>query len=256
MNDENKRPLGTRWCAVGSWIAGLGLLLAVVGLAGARAGLLAPIAAFSAFSIGVLLCVPALLVLALGLLLSRGSGGALAAGRAWGAFAAAAIVFGASWLSFQQTRVEGAPPIHDISTDLEDPPRFDEIVPRRAADGAANPPEYPGETFADQQREAFPDLVTLERAEAPDEVFAAAADVARELGWEVVAADPASGQIEATATTGWFRFRDDVVIRVSADDDGGSEVDVRSKSRVGQGDMGANAARIRRFIAALEARLG
>ena len=72
------------------------------------------------------------------------------------------------------------------------------------------------------------------------------------MGWEMVSADPASGRIEATDTTFWFSFKDDVVIRIEPDP-AGSQVDVRSVSRVGGSDVGANAARIRAFLKALGA---
>jgi uncharacterized protein (DUF1499 family) len=72
------------------------------------------------------------------------------------------------------------------------------------------------------------------------------------MGWEIVAADPATGRIEATATTFWYGFKDDVVVRVGAGN-GGSVIDVRSKSRVGRSDLGANASRIRTYLEALKA---
>jgi uncharacterized protein (DUF1499 family) len=70
------------------------------------------------------------------------------------------------------------------------------------------------------------------------------------MRWEVVAADAAAGRIEATATTPWFGFRDDIVVRI-VPADGGSRVDVRSVSRVGKGDLGVNARRIREFLGRL-----
>ena len=84
----------------------------------------------------------------------------------------------------------------------------------------------------------------------PDRAFARAEAAARSLGWDIAAAVPAEGRIEATATTRWFGFKDDVVIRIAAAP-GGSRVDVRSVSRVGKSDLGANARRIRAFLAAL-----
>lgn len=141
-------------------------------------------------------------------------------------------------------RAAAAPRIHDVSTDLEDPPPFEAVLPARQ--GADNPPEHPGAEVAAQQRQAYPDVVPIALAAPPSEAFERALAAARGLGWEVVAADPARGRIEATVTTLWFGFRDDVVVRVRPDG-AGSRVDVRSKSRVGKSDVGANAARIRRF---------
>jgi uncharacterized protein (DUF1499 family) len=77
-----------------------------------------------------------------------------------------------------------------------------------------------------------------------------ALDAARSLGWEVVASDAATGRIEATATSRWFGFKDDVVVRIRPEG-AGSRVDVRSMSRVGVGDLGANAERVREFLAKL-----
>lgn len=135
------------------------------------------------------------------------------------------------------------PPIHDISTDTDDPPRFVAVLDARA--GAPNPPEYAGADVAAQQRSAYPDLVPLRLDVPPREALARAEAAVEAEGLELVRTDSAAGTVEATATTAWFGFRDDVVIRVRPAAGGGSIVDLRSKSRVGQSDLGANAARIR-----------
>jgi uncharacterized protein (DUF1499 family)/GNAT superfamily N-acetyltransferase len=140
------------------------------------------------------------------------------------------------------------PPIHDISTDTRRPPEFVAIAPLRA--DAPNPVEYAGPEVAQQQLAAYPDLAPRRFDVPPAQLFDRALEAARAQGWEVVAAEPATGRIEATDTTFWFGFKDDVVIRIEPDG-AGSRVDVRSKSRVGGSDVGANAARIRAFLAAL-----
>lgn len=142
------------------------------------------------------------------------------------------------------------PPIHDVTTDPDDPPRFVAVLPRRQ--GAPNPAEHGGPALAAQQRVGYPDLAPARLPAQPDRVFARAVEVARALGWEVVATEPAEGRLEATARTRWFGFRDDVVVRVRPDGPG-SRVDVRSVSRVGRSDLGTNARRIREFLAALGA---
>jgi uncharacterized protein (DUF1499 family) len=86
----------------------------------------------------------------------------------------------------------------------------------------------------------------------PGRAFDRAVAAAKAMGWDIVASDPAGGRIEATDTTFWFGFKDDVVVRVTPQP-AGSRVDVRSLSRVGGGDLGANAARIRAFLAAVKA---
>ncbi len=142
-----------------------------------------------------------------------------------------------------------APAIHDITTDTVDPPVFAAAPERRGAD--ANSLEIVPETI-DQQRRSYPDLQTLVIDLPIDTAFERAARVARDLGWEVYHQDPNTGIIEAVDTTPIMRFKDDVVIRLRSNADG-TLVDLRSVSRVGIGDMGANAGRIRRFLDAFEA---
>lgn len=151
------------------------------------------------------------------------------------------------WSGVQKAR--SLPFIHDISTDTVDPPAFVAVVPLRA--GAPNPPEYAGEEAAAQQREGYPHLQPLNLAMPTAQAFERALSVAGQLGWEIVAAEASEGRIEATDTTFWFGFKDDVVIRV-AETDSGTRLDIRSKSRVGRSDVGANAARIERFLQAFE----
>jgi uncharacterized protein (DUF1499 family) len=143
-----------------------------------------------------------------------------------------------------------APPIHDISTDLEDPPAFIAVLPRRGE--RANPVEHAGAAVAEAQRTAYPDIRSLTLELAPAEAFALALRAARDMGWEIVAQDVGNGRIEATATTFWFGFKDDVVVRILPSA-AGSRIDVRSLSRVGVGvgDAGTNAKRIRRYFARL-----
>ena len=146
------------------------------------------------------------------------------------------------------------PPIHDITTDLENPPPFEAILPLRAE--APNPSAYGGDSIAVQQREGYRDLGPLVLEAPKTEVFRLALQTAREMGWEIVDSDRDEGRIEATDTTFWFGFKDDVVIRVAAEAGGGTRVDVRSVSRVGRSDVGTNAARIREFLDKLAAARG
>ena len=140
------------------------------------------------------------------------------------------------------------PPIHDISTDTTNPPAFVAILPLRA--DAANSADYGGPEIARQQLAAYPDVRPLQMSMAPTQAFDRALQAAQAMGWEIVASDPAAGRIEATATTLWFGFKDDVVIRVQPSDTG-SRIDVRSESRVGKSDVGTNARRIRAYLAKL-----
>jgi uncharacterized protein (DUF1499 family) len=178
------------------------------------------------------------------LLIPRFRGGAIAALAAAIAIAAGVAFVPSHWL--QTARAAAA--INDITTDTGNPPAFVAILPLRAAGPV--PAAYPGSETANAQRRAYPDIVPLELVVPPATAFARALDAATAMGWEVVAADAVAGRIEATATTPWFGFRDDVVVRV-APTPAGSRIDVRSVSRVGRSDLGANAKRIRAFLARL-----
>ncbi|MCP5187916.1 MAG: DUF1499 domain-containing protein [Pseudomonadales bacterium] len=142
------------------------------------------------------------------------------------------------------------PPIHDITTDPDDTLVFSAAEQQRGPN--ANSLDTDPDTLR-QQRESYPDLQTLASSTAFDAVFDAALQVAADMGWDVYLQDRNAGIIEAVATTAIMGFRDDVIIRVRTNADG-SLVDIRSVSRVGVSDMGANAARIRAFQQALRER--
>jgi len=158
-----------------------------------------------------------------------------------------AVAFGVPFAMLQSAKA--LPPIHDITTDSDNPPRFIAMIPLRQA--SPNSAEYQGEASARQQRTAYPDIQPAMIAEPPDAAFRRALNAARDLGWQIVAAVPAQGRIEATDTTLWFGFKDDIVVRVTPTG-GGSRIDVRSVSRLGEGDLGKNAARIRAYLRRLQ----
>lgn len=175
----------------------------------------------------------------IGVVLARGRGRVIAG---------IALVLGALAWFFPWNLRRGAsqyPPIHDITTDTRNPPVFVAVAPLRQ--DAPNPMEYEGDSIAAQQLEAYPDVRPLMMAMPVDSAFSLALRTARGMGWELVDQDRRTGRIEATATTPWFGFKDDVVIRVTSAS-GISRVDVRSVSRVGRGDVGANAKRIRAYL--------
>ena len=148
------------------------------------------------------------------------------------------------WRWMQQAR--RVPPIHDITTDLDRPPKFVAVLPLRA--GAPNPATYGGSEVADAQRRSYPDIKPLLLSVPAGAAYKQALASAQGMGWELVASDSTAGRIEATATTPWFGFKDDVVVRVRPEGSG-SRIDVRSVSRVGKSDVGANAQRIRTYLA-------
>lgn len=176
--------------------------------------------------------------------------------RPWPALVAlSAIVLGAAVIAVplgHWLRARDVPPIHDISTDLDDPPAF--VALRSAREAAPNLVDHPGEATARLQRQAYPDLLPIRLAAERNVVFAAAEELARDLRWRIVEADSVEGRIEAVDRTFWFGFRDDVVIRITEAEDGRTRVDIRSASRVGQSDLGANARRVSGFLRRLQVR--
>ena len=141
-------------------------------------------------------------------------------------------------------RVQSLPHIHDISTDMENPPRYVAVLPLRK--GAGNSTEYTTAVAA-QQRQGYPDIAPVVLEMAAPQAFERAERAARSMGWEIVAVEPGELRIEATATTFLFGFKDDIVIRVEPKGSG-SRIDMRSLSRVGGSDFGVNAGRIRAFM--------
>jgi uncharacterized protein (DUF1499 family) len=143
-----------------------------------------------------------------------------------------------------QRRAQRLPSIHDITTDLDNPPAFQAIISKRA--NAPNTLDRSPQLSL-LQREGYPDLAPITLPTAPAATFDRALAVAQARGWEIVTADKSSGRIEATDTTRWFGFTDDVVVRLTPWG-AGTRVDVRSIARTGAGDLGRNASRIRRFL--------
>ena len=143
-----------------------------------------------------------------------------------------------------------SPAIHDVTTDLENPPTFTAVAKLRA-DAPNTLDRTP--LMADLQRQHYTDLAPVTVSTRPDQTFDRALAVAQAQGWEIVTADKASGRIEATETTRWFGFVDDIVVRLTSWG-AGTRVDVRSVSRAERGDAGRNADRIRRFLSELQRR--
>jgi uncharacterized protein (DUF1499 family) len=137
------------------------------------------------------------------------------------------------------------PPLYDITTDTANPPPF--VAALELRKGARLPAEYPA-SFASEQLQAYPNIKPMIRRESPQQAFARALRAARAMGWNVHTIVPEEGRIEAVAKTLWFGFEDDVVIRVTALENGGSRIDVRSTGRLGRRDGGTNAKRVKAYL--------
>ena len=219
-------PLGWR---TGWWGYGLSLLT------------LLPYAGYAAIAGGIV----SLLALALGRSTLGRRGVVLAA---VGVIVAAAVAY-VPWHWHSMRGVY--PSINDITTDTVNPPSYSAAVMSSRAAEQSVPATYDPKT-ATVQKKAFPDIGPAILPLAPSAAFAKALDAAKAQGWTIVDADPATGIIEASQSSRWFHFTDDIVIRVAKDEDG-SRVDIRSHSRHGRGDFGVNAKRVRAFLAALKA---
>jgi uncharacterized protein (DUF1499 family) len=227
-------------------IAGLALLL--LGAAGPlyRIGVLSLPNAFVLLRWGAYVGVAASLAGLVAGLLAYRRGARVPALLAAAALLGGLVAFG---IPFQwQRAARGVPAIHDVTTDLENPPAFEAVIPLRA--DAPNSLERPP-VLAEQQRQGYSDLAPLTLSMPSDQAFDRALAAAQEAGWRIVTADKGSGRIEATDTTRWFGFEDDIVVRLTPWG-GGTRVDVRSVSRVGRSDAGTNARRIRRYLDSLQ----
>lgn len=234
----------------GLWIAVAALVVLAVCIVGNRTELIHFGIAVRGLAVAALIGLVAVGLSAAGIvrtLVSNRSGARLAiAGLVLGLLVAAPVM---------QAIMAGSqvPGIHDITTDLDNPPQFDAVVALRG-EGTNPLDRAEPENLAELQAQAYPDIATIEIGEQPGKVFEAAVEVARDMGWTIVSMNPEAGLIEATATTRVMNFRDDVAIRV-VERDGGAAVDMRSVSRVGISDLGANANRIRTFRDALKKKL-
>ena len=196
--------------------------------------------------------VAALVVSALTLLLGRARIELRGIAVAVLAFAVGGLIAYVPW-HYDRIR-QAVPPIHDITTDPDNPRAFVAVVPLREAAGPDRV-AYGGAKIAELQRRAYPDIVPLTLAVPPAAAFNRAVDTAQRMGWKIVAADDAAGRIEASDQSRWFGFTDDIVIRITGSGSG-SRIDVRSASRVGRSDFGVNAARIETYLSALRATPG
>lgn len=221
-----------------------GLAISLGGILGVQVGLLAPIQAFYTFALGTIVCGSlAMTCGAVSIIRARGKFGPADQRRSVTATVVGLLLVAVVFVS--AAGGAGKPPINDITTDLSDPPAFA---------SAAEVPAYQGRDmgfpadFVPVVEQAYPDVEPIQLSAPPDEAYARALASARSLGWTITYEDPEAGTFDASESTAIFRFVDDVTVRVRPESDG-TRIDLRSKSRDGRGDLGANADRIQRFAA-------
>lgn len=225
--------------------AALALLTGLVGVLGARLDLIAPAKGFVLFAALMPVVAAVALILGLiGMLRTRPRQRRGGASQAWGGVLLSTAIIG--WVFALSYGTAQAPPIHDITTNIDDPPTF---VAAASEDSRGGDFAYPsgGAHVPDLQRQGYPDLGTLHLDVSRQEALWRVRHTADDMGWELIGGDDESGQIEFADATPWFHFVDFVSVRVRAER-AGAAVDARSVSQVGVGDLGKNADRIRRFL--------
>ncbi len=233
----------TRSAGTSLWLGIIGTVLAVAGSYGSGQG-------FWPFTIGLLMVAVAFLFAVIGSLVglfalirnSRGSG--LGRRIAIGLLLCGVVLAGVGpWIY----RGVSFPPIHDVTTDLANPPAFAALPMRK--DNLAGVESL--DQWRELHRKAYSDIAPITLRMTPDAAMARAQTLANERGWTITPG--AAGRLEATDTVSPFKFKDDVVIIATPTADGQSTtVNMRSVSRVGASDFGINAKRIREFLAALQ----
>jgi len=226
----------THWA---SRLATVGAVLFVVGPLLAHLGALPALGGFILFDLGAFLGLIALVLGIIGAVRGAGVGrGLIVGGLLTAALLALALPSG------------NLPRINDITTDTTNPPQF--VSAASQPGNRDRDLSYPGVTFAEQQRAGYPDLAPLHLPLPVDDAFKRVEVAVRSLpDTEITRVDPAVHVLEGTSTTWIFRFHDDFIVQVRPDGSG-SVVQMRSKSRDGKGDVGANAARIKTVFAKLQ----
>jgi len=216
-------------CLLGALSSGLGVRINLWGF-----GVGINVLKWSAYLVGVpaVLCLISIVV---GYLKKSGSINA----RHIAVLVLCAVIFGVPYQA--RTEFRKFPTVADATTDMVDSPTFITLADQRAI-SSKNPLEYRGGEAADLQREYFSSIKSIESSLTPEQVISTLSNKAKELGWTIASAE--NGRLEATETTFWFRFKDDVVVRTKEMVNGNTKVDIRSASRIGYLDGGANAKRV------------
>jgi uncharacterized protein (DUF1499 family) len=228
--------------SIAKWLGIGAIVIPLIGTTLARYDVIDKMPGFYTVAVGLLLAVIGISLAILSFLLGIGAAGAKRSPAVIGLVASGVFL---AVIASYVIPASGAPPIHDATTDLDNPPEL-KVLPLREDNLVI---VETVENWKKIHAEAYPDLKTVTIARPVAEVIADAERIAKERGWTVAASDPENGHFEATAYAAWIRFRDDVVLRAVPTEDGkGSRVDMRSISQVGGGDLGYNANRIRSFL--------
>lgn len=254
-----EKPHASIWLARLSLLLGAGaVLLALVGAIGAGQDWWGKLDGLSFVSAAVVVAAVGLLLSLIVLLLYRKRGTAIRN------LTLAGLVCALGYLGFIGYWVNiamGVPQIHDITTNLDNPPQF-QVLKLRPDDFADVPGrgdmKYAGMDAVERwqllHRQAYGDIKTLTLALPVPKAVTLAEELARERGWDIALSRPDEGRLEAVDTVSLFRFKDDIVVRVQPGPGGlTSQIDVRSVSRVGRSDLGVNARRIRSFLGDMQA---
>lgn len=238
----------TRLAAWSGRLAGFALAVALIGLFLLRAERIDLSAGFAVLGAALVAAVAALALASLAFVRIWREG-RRGLGQAVGGFLLALALL--AWPGFVAAKAFYLPRINDLSTDLVDPPAFARSRVVLAAREGRVPGELPAETRR-LQREAYPGVVSLTLELAPEEAFDVARKGAERLGWQVIETSKpggriGTGRIEAIDHSFLLRFADDVTIRLRPRAEG-TRIDLRSASRIGSHDFGANAARIKRYL--------
>lgn len=238
---------------VAAWVGFFDALVAVAlvaaGLIGAHFGFAAPFMGFQLFLFGLLFGVLALILGLIGLFRTRIPQTQHAHSRAVVASYIGAIL--TALLVYLALGAKGYPAINDITTDVDNPPEF--VNAQSLAQNQGRNLAYNKVKYAQRQQQGYGTLQALPLSMDPDQAFKEVSTLASEMhGWKITYTDPKTRSLEGVATTNLFRFHDDFIIQVRPASNG-SLVEMRSKSRDGEGDVGANYKRIQSFFASLSA---
>ncbi len=240
--DQNTRKSISRMALLGFALAVAAIVTIAISVVGYRSGWWRHLEAFSLFGWATYTAIIALILSAYGLFKTRPQGQQHGLLLSIAGIVLTLPIITAVVLFEYNAKIY--PEINDISTDTLDPPSFWDV---------AEPMEYPGESVAELQQAAYPDLVTLLLPVTSEQAFEHALTIITDKGWDIVAKVPEEGRIEAEVSSLLYGFKDEVVVRI-ATSNGGTIVDVRSRSRIGHIDRGTNAKRIRNYLKVLKER--